>query len=104
MNKKSVALIAIGIVIGWFGAVSSWWIIAEIPSEDIVHCGALGDTILPNYNQMFDEDGERDERAIQIVIRFSNAWYAENCDVALPEMASTIREIHNHVSELEALP
>ena len=104
MNKKSVALIAIGVAIGWFGAVASWWIITEIPNEDIDHCRALGDTILSYYDKIFDEDGERDERAIQIVMRFSDSWYADNCYVVFPELASTMRKIQNHVLELEASP
>ena len=104
MNKKSIALVVIGIAIGGIGMLSSWWIIAALPNEDPIYCGALSDTILPNYDKIFDEDGKPDERSILTVIKFSNAWHANNCDKVIPDMAPTIKEIRDHVLELEISP
>ena len=99
MSKKSVGLVGLGVVIGVFGYILIWNIIAAFPNEDPDRCTVLANDMLGMYDRLYDH-GEIDEEILERIRDYLDSWYWDNCDVPLPEMAVNIGTIREHVETL----
>ena len=93
MNKKSAALIGLGVAIGAFAMVASWWIVAAIP-DDSQYCRIIGSLILDDYHRLLGKENVETAALVMRSLMINmDRWEIDHCDLVIPEMAPTINEI-----------
>ena len=93
MSKKGAALIGLGVAIGVFAMVASWWLAVAIP-DDSQYCRVIGSVILDDYHRLLSkEDVETTELVMRSLMINMDRWEMGHCDSVIQEMAPTINEV-----------
>ena len=95
MSKKDAALIGLGVAIGAFAMMASWWIVAAMPDTNTLEvCQSIETWILEDYNTLLDKEGvESIELETESLMSRIDTWLTVRCNLNIPESAPTINEI-----------